>query len=451
MMILSEIAKAVNGELKGVDCKVSGVATDTRTISRGELFVALKGPNFDGHDFVGEAHQSGAVAALLQKESNEAIPQIIVADTLDALGALAASWRSRFSIPLVAVTGSNGKTTVKEMVGSILLTRGPCLISLGNLNNQIGLPLGLCRLNPHHHYAVVEMGMNRPGEIAYLSNLARPNVAIITNAAAAHLQGVGSVEGVAEAKAEILLELSNADVAILNRDDSYFDYWKQSAGNTSVISFGFHPEADVRALDYEPNHNRFHVCIRQQSIEIQLTLPGKHNVSNALAASAAAFSLGCELDQIKTGLQDLSHIPGRLQEKIGLHDLSILDDSYNANPASVKAGIDVLSDRSGTRILVLGEMGELGSDAESMHRDIGIYAEDREIDGLYGLGPMTRYSVKGFGKNGHYFRDRSDLIQELRTLANSQTTLLIKGSRRMHMEEVVSALQQPDSNLKGRC
>jgi len=440
MMCLSEIAASVRGELSGQDARIEGVSTDSRTLRPGELYIALKGPNFDGHRFVDAARAAGAVGAVVQTGIEAGLPLIQVADTRRALGDLAAAWRARFSLPLVAVTGSNGKTTVKEMIGAILRVKGPAHVSAGNLNNDIGLPLVLCGLRPEHQFAVVEMGMNHTGEIAYLARIARPTVAVINNASAAHLEGVGSLEAVVEAKGEILSGLEAGGVAVLNHDDVFFGHWRRMAGQHSVLSFGFHAGADVRAGEYAPDEGRFQLHVRDQSVMVSLPLPGRHNVANALAAAAAAFAVGLELDQIKAGLESVAAVPGRLRARPGPGGARILDDSYNANPASVAAGIDVLAAYPGQRILVLGDMAELGDDARALHEQVGRQARAKGIDFLHGLGQMSRAAVEAFGAAGEHHRERAELVARLRDRAGAGTTFLIKGSRSMRMDEIVAAL-----------
>lgn len=450
MMTLAEIAQGVQGELIGRDARIQGVSTDTRTLNRGELYVALKGPNFDGHAFLEAAREAGAAGALVQAENGAGLPLIKVGDTLTALGELARTWRSRFSIPVVAVTGSNGKTTVKEMIGAILTVKAPALISTGNLNNEIGVPLVLCGLRPEHQYAVIEMGMNHPGEIAYLSSLAAPTVAVITNAAAAHLEGLGSVESVADAKGEIMTGLGGGGVMVLNRDDPFFEHWQRMAASHTVLSFGFDAGADVRPSDCTEAEGRFRLHIRDREIDVALPLAGRHNIANALAAAAAAFAVGMDPGQIKTGLERVAPVPGRLCTRRGVGGARILDDSYNANPASVAAGIDVLAAHPGRRVMVLGDMAELGAEARAMHERVGEQARDKGIDALHGFGDMSEAAVRAFGRDGVHHRDRAELVTALRAEADNNTTILVKGSRCMHMDEIVEALAEESRAEGGR-
>jgi len=452
MMALSEIAASLRGELSGRDARIAGVSTDTRTLGLGELYIALQGPSFDGHDFLGAARDAGAAGAVVQRQAASAadLPLIRVGDTRRALGELATSWRTRFSIPVVAVTGSNGKTTVKEMAGAIFRARGATHVSAGNLNNDIGVPLVLCGLRPEHQYAVVEMGMNHAGEIAYLTRLARPTVAVINNAAAAHLGGLGSLDAIADAKGEILSGLGAGGVAVLNRDDRYFEHWRRMAARNSTLSFGFDPGANVRASDYVPAEHRFRLWLRDQPVDITLQLPGRHNVANALAAAAAAFAVGLDAAEIRAGLVRVEPVAGRLCPRRGAAGASILDDSYNANPGSVAAGLAVLAERPGKRILVLGDMAELGADAAALHEQVGRQAREAGIDAVYGLGELSRAAVEAFGGAGGHYSRRGALIEALRRQAGPQTTLLVKGSRSMRMDEVAAALDAAAADGEGR-
>jgi len=438
-MSLSEIAQGVKGELIGHDARIQGVSTDTRTLNGGELFVALKGLNFDGHGFIEAARDAGAAGAMVQADTDSGLPVIRVADTRKGLGDLAAAWRARFSIAVVAVTGSNGKTTVKEMIGAIAGTDAPALISTGNLNNDIGVPLVLCGLRPEHQCAVIEMGMNHAGEIGYLSRLAKPTVAVITNAAPAHLEGLGSVESVADAKGEIMSGLAAGGVVVLNRDDPFYEHWRRMAAGRVVLSFGLDPSSDVRASD-NSEAGRFRLHVRDRSIDVTLPLAGRHNVCNALAAAAAAFAAGVDLDRIKTGLERVKPVPGRLCVRKGVGGARLLDDSYNANPASVAAGIDVLAAQPGRRIMVFGDMGELGAEAGALHEQVGRQARSKGIDEFHGVGELSRLAVQAFGSAGSHYGDREDLVNRLKSRADSETTFLVKGSRFMRMDEVANAL-----------
>ena len=440
-MSLAQSAEAVNGKMIGANVEFDGVTTDTRRAGQGDLFVALVGPNFDGHDFISQAQAAGAVAALVSRKMNTELPYVVVDDTRIALGKLAAYWREQFSNPLVAVTGSNGKTTVKEMIASILGQSGPVCVTRGNLNNDIGVPLTLLSIQSTHRYAVVEMGMNHLGEISYLSSLAKPNVAVITNAAEAHLEGLGSVEKVAEAKGEIFDGAPDDAVAILNADDAYFDYWRSRIGNRRFISFGIDNDADFSA-DYESVEDGMKMFLKcsEGGIEMKLPLYGKHNVMNALAASAAAVAAGSSLADIKNGLEKLRSVAGRLEVKHGINGARVLDDTYNANPASVAAGLQVLRESQGERILVLGDMAELGDAAGGIHARVGELARRVGADRVFGYGPFSKQAVDHFGKGGKHFEERKALIDELRKCMKPDVTVLVKGSRKMQMEQVVDQI-----------
>jgi len=440
-MYLNEVAKAVQGDIKGSDVLIQGVSSDSRTLNTGEMFVALTGPHFDGHEFVAQAVTRAASAALVSHPVSTELPIVVVEDTTAALGRLGASWRERFDIPLIAVTGSNGKTTVKEMIGAILRQRHAGLVSAGNLNNAIGVPLTLCRLREPHRFAVVEMGMNHAGEIAYLTELTRPTIALITNAAAAHLEGLGDVAAVARAKAEIFDGLPAHGVAIINTDDEFAGLWRARAGTRRIISFGLTAGADVTAAyEFTPTGSVLELWTGAGEVEVVLPLPGRHNVVNALAAAAAALAADADLASIKAGLETIKAVPGRLMALAGRDDTLIYDDTYNANPASVYAALDVLAAATGERFLVLGDMAELGPGEVDWHARVGARARELGIDALYALGPLSEATVESFGAGGRHFDDIAGLIEALQEHARPGSRILVKGSRRMRMERVVAAL-----------
>ncbi|MGW8248045.1 MAG: UDP-N-acetylmuramoyl-tripeptide--D-alanyl-D-alanine ligase [Acidiferrobacterales bacterium] len=444
-MSLAQSAQAVNGKMIGANVEFTSVTTDTRKASPGDLFVALVGPNFDGHEFIAQAKTAGAVAALVSHKVNTELPYVVVEDTRIGLGRLAAFWRAQFEHPLVAVTGSNGKTTVKEMIAAILRESGPVCVTRGNLNNDIGVPLTLLSIQPEHRYAVIEMGMNHLGEISYLSSLAKPDVAVITNAAEAHLEGLGSIEKVAQAKGEIFDGAPADAVAVLNADDAYYKYWKSRIGNKRYISFGLDNPADFSA-EYESVEDGLNIFLKcsEGGIEMKLPLYGKHNVMNALAASAAAVAAGSSLADIKNGLEKLRSVAGRLEVKKGINGARVLDDTYNANPASVAAGLQVLRESKGECILVLGDMAELGDAAGGIHARVGELARRVGADRVFGYGPFSKEAVDHFGKGGKHFEDRQKLIDELRECMNPEVTVLVKGSRKMQMEQVVNQITVDD-------
>lgn len=454
-MRLSEAAQAVNGRVVGVDVAFEAVSSDSRAIQAGDLFVALRGERFDGHDFVADCLQRGAVAAMVDGKWNAGAtgPLLVVEDTRLALGALASCWRDKFHIPVAAVTGSNGKTTVKEMLAAILRgnsTEDAVLATQGNLNNDIGLPLTLFKLTAAHRYAVIEMGMNHPGEISYLTRLARPDVALINNALQAHLEGLGSVEAVAHAKGEIFEGLADDGTAIINADDQFAPLWKQLAAPRKIMTFGLDVAADVSA-DYQLKADSSEIALKtpRGTATLQLAVPGLHNVRNALAATAAALAMGTSLEAIVAGLQAYGGVKGRLQRKPGKQGASIIDDTYNANPASMRAAIDVLAACPGKRVLVLGDMGELGADAAAMHREIGAYARKAGLETLLVLGELAKEMAAGFGNGARHFESPEALAEVLAKQLSADTTVLVKGSRFMRMERVVNLLLADDNDREG--
>lgn len=445
MMNFSQLAEIVDGRLIGGDGHFVSVSTDSRAIVAGDLFVALRGEYFDGAKFVRGAAMDGAVAALVNADSfcgETACPQILVDDTRLALGVLAAHWRSRFPVPLVGITGSNGKTTVKEMLAGILREHlsddDAVLATKGNLNNDIGLPLTLLKLRPHHRYAVIEMGMNHPGEIHYLSNLAKPDVALVNNAGSAHLAGLGTVAAVAAAKGEIFSGLGALGVAIINADDDHAALWRTLAADHPVISFALEHPAEIRA-DWQPRGlvSQLTVQTPEETFEIELNVPGIHNARNALAAIAAARALAVPAVSIVRGLNAFSGVAGRLQRKAALKGALLIDDTYNANPASLHAALEVLAQRPGKRILVLGDMGELGAEAARLHAEIGVEAKQLGIQQLLALGDLTTYTVDEFGAGAQHFERIEMLLSSLEEHLGEETTVLVKGSRFMKMERVV--------------
>lgn len=442
------------GAAEGADIRIARVSTDTRKIQPGDLFVALRGENFDAHDFVAQAQRQGAVAAVVERLLPLDIAQLIVADTRLALGAIAQYNRTFFAGPLIAVTGSSGKTTVKEMLATILAAAGPTLATKGNLNNDIGVPLTLFELEQQHRYAVIEMGASGPGEIDYVSGLARPDVAVLNNAFGAHLEGFGSLEGVVRAKGEIFNGLNAGGTAVVNADDPHADYWLRQLELRRVLRFGLErSDVDVTAtgLFYQPSGcHGFELVLGQQRAPVHLQVLGRHNVANALAAAAAAFAAGLDLGVIVQGLERFEAVAGRMKPVPGAAGCRVIDDSYNANPASVKAAIDVLAGLPGERVLVLGDMAELGPDAAQQHAEVGVYAAAAGIDRFCATGPLCRHAIEAYcragGVGGQSFDNRADLTSTLITLAHARMTLLIKGSRSAAMDQVVSGLTQGDSH-----
>jgi len=460
MMLLSQAAQVLGGKLipfdgaqdRGQDVLFTAVCSDSRAVAPGDLFIALQGENFDGSEFVAGAAQSGAVAALVNAASyhgaESSCPLLLVEDTRLALGRLASHWREQFSIPLVAVTGSNGKTTVKEMLAGILRTAegsaDAVLATQGNLNNDIGMPLTLLKLRIVHRYAVIEMGMNHSGEIDYLTRLARPDVAIVNNAGSAHLAGLGSVEAVARAKGEIFAGLPENGIAVINADDAHAPLWRKLAGSRTVIEFGLERNVAVHAQWHPQDHGaHIEVSTPQGSFIANLQVPGVHNVRNALAATAAALALHVALPAIAVGLEKFSGVAGRLQRKAAMHGAVLIDDSYNANPASLHAALKVLAQASGKKILVLGDMGELGDAAVRLHGEIGTEARRLGVGELLALGELTTHAVHKFGTGARHFERIEDLLATLDKDMDADSTVLVKGSRFMRMERVVQHCTAP--------
>ncbi len=448
---LSEIAGPLSGRIAGADVAFTGCGTDTRTLAVGELFVALCGPRYDGHEFVLEAKERGAVAAIVDKPVAASLPLLVVPDTREALGALAALWRARFPIPLCAVTGSNGKTTVKEMLLSILSRAGATAATRGNLNNDIGVPLSLFALDDTHRYAVMEMGANHPGEIARLCRIAEPSVAVVTGCAPAHLEGFGSVEGIARAKGEVYAGLGADGVAVINQDDDFAPLWHRLAGPRRRIGFGLRPGAGVTARRAPPHlklagdtalGSRFLLETPRGAAAVHLPLLGTHNVLNACAAAACAQALGISIEHTVGGLESVKAMRGRLTACDGPPGVRVFDDSYNANPGSLQAALEVLAHCRGERWLVLGDMGELGAEGPTLHRDAGRLAKTLGIERLYGLGDLCRESVAGFGPGAKHFSDIESLQTALNADLHAGVHLLVKGSRSMRMERVVVELRQ---------
>jgi UDP-N-acetylmuramoyl-tripeptide--D-alanyl-D-alanine ligase len=445
-MRLSEAADLLQSGLHGNDVEFSGCSTDTRSLTKGSLFIALRGENFDGHDFVEQAIHGGAAAALVEREiSDKAVPIIIVEDSRGAMGKLASAWRNRFSLPLIAVTGSNGKSTVKEMLASILSQQAPVLSTSGNFNNDIGVPLTLFGLDQQHRFAVIEMGANHPGEIRNLAKMARPDIALITLCAPAHIEGFGSIEGVANAKAEIFSGLSTDGVAIINADDKYAKDWLEKIADHKRLTFALDNNADVSASELRMDeHNgctTFTLTTACAQSQIKLNLPGLHNVRNALAAAACCAALNIPLSQVRDGLQLMQPVKGRLQVKHGLKNSRIIDDTYNANPASLEVAIQVATATSSRSWLVLGDMGELGELALSSHQQAGENARAAGIERLYALGELSKHTVQAFGAGARHFEDRQDLITTLKSELEEGITVLVKGSRAMTMEDIVQSLE----------
>ena len=462
MMRLSEAARAISAELRGEDCAFEAVSTDTRALAPRALFVALRGERYDGHDFLAQAAVKQAAGALVQesglgaRKPGLALPLLVVEDTRFALGTLAAYWRARFSAPLVALTGSNGKTTVKEMLAGILRAAGgedAVLATRGNLNNDIGVPLTLLEWRPAHRHAVVEMGMNHAGEIRYLARLAAPDVALVTNAGPAHIEFLGSEEAIARAKGEIFEGLKAGGTAVINADDRFAALWRGLAADRKVVDFGIERKAAVTAT-YALRYLESEIVVKTPLGDAATVLkaPGVHNVRNALAASAAAVALRVPAPAIAQGLARFAGIKGRLQKKAGLNGATLIDDTYNANPQSVRAAIAVLAQAPGRKLLVLGDMGELGAEAAAMHAEVGDFAQRSGIDRIFTLGELSAHAARAFGAGARHFTRIEDLLAEVKNALAPGVTVLIKGSRFMQMERIVKSFefQVPSSESENK-
>ena len=446
-MSLSRAAAAMKGVLHGGDRTFDGVSTDTRTLRRDELFIALSGPNFDGANFVKQARQKGAAGAVVAATVEQDIAQIVVDDTKLALGRLAQAWRQEQDVSVVGITGSNGKTTVKELAAACLAANEPTLATEGNLNNDIGLPLMLMRLDASHRYAVLELGANHLGEIAYLTSLATPDIVVITNAGEAHLEGFGSREGIACGKGEILQDDARPRLAVLNADDEYFDYWRPLVADTRVISFGLAPAADVRGSDVvvDKGLTRFLLHIGATAVPVSLQLAGSHNVLNACAAAAVATGVGMAPEEIAAALESVGPVAGRLQALPGQCGATLYDDSYNASPLSVVAAAEFLVSLPGESWIVLGDMKELGAKEERLHAEVGEALQKAGIDRLFTTGDLCRFAAEAFGEKAEWYPSIEALTEDvLRSLA-APVNVLVKGSRAMRMERVVDALRAPEA------
>ncbi|MBL6750160.1 MAG: UDP-N-acetylmuramoyl-tripeptide--D-alanyl-D-alanine ligase [Nevskia sp.] len=450
---LSDAARRIGARLHGADAAFQRVGSDSRSLRRGDLFVALRGERFDGHDYVLRAASLGAAGALVSHVVEGGPPQLCVDDTLAGLQAYAASWRRDFELPLVAVTGSSGKTTTRQMIAAVCAARGPVLSSQGNLNNHIGVPLTLLGLRGAHRTAVIEMGANHAGEIARLCQIAVPDVAVVTQAGDAHLEGFGSREGVARAKGEMFAALGGRGVAVINRDDAYFELWRGLAGAAAVISFGLREGADVTARDIDLQArldggeagaaSRFTLVTPHGEARVELPLPGRHNVANALAAAAAGLAVGLEPPAIAAGLGRVAAVSGRLNWCAARGGARLLDDSYNANPTSLRAALELLAGLPGQRWVVLGDMRELGADEAALHEDAGRAARALGLERLYTTGALARHAADGFGPHARHFDTQQALVEALQddiAEAGAGVAVLVKGSRSSRMDRVVAAL-----------
>ncbi|MDX2319513.1 MAG: UDP-N-acetylmuramoyl-tripeptide--D-alanyl-D-alanine ligase [Moritella sp.] len=448
-LALTAIAVQLNSKLQGDDLVISAVSTDTRTIKAGDLFVALSGDNFDANGFVAQAAKQGAIAAIVTKKQAVDIPQIVVKDSRIALGLLGKMVREQVQPKVAALTGSNGKTTTKEMLAAILKLVAPTLATAGNFNNDIGVPLTLLRLQADDQFAVMELGANHKKEIAYTTGLVLPDVVLINNVDAAHLEGFGDLQGVASAKSEILSGVKQQGLAVLNRDDKFYQYWLRKVDAQRQVSFSVvDADADYFAADIEfddAGNPAFKLCTPSADCTINLAVAGRHNVANALAAAAMASCFGIDINIIKLGLESMVNVQGRLKISQLSPRIRIIDDTYNANIASVKAAIDVLTHFPSTTVLVMGDMGELGSSTADMHQQVGHYAQQQQVDHVYTCGALSREAALTAGESGRAFLAQSALVDALVELVTTAPetqlfTLLFKGSRSAKMEQVISLL-----------
>jgi UDP-N-acetylmuramoyl-tripeptide--D-alanyl-D-alanine ligase len=428
------------------------VTTDSRKLQKGDLFIALRGDNFDGHAFVDQIAKQGACAAVVEKKQASVLPQLVVDNTVHALGHLGAMNREQFHGPVIAITGSSGKTTVKQMIASILavVTQDPAkvLATRGNLNNHIGVPQTLLEINRQHEYAVIEMGASAMGEIGYLAKMSQPQVSVINNVGTAHVGGFGSVDNIASGKGEIYQYLDRKGVAVINADDKYSAQWLKQTAAFRQITFSVNPssvnrEADVTAKNISHNNAgcfSFDLIYKKDQCAVQLPIIGEHNIANALAAAACCLALNIDLDAIKRGLEKVVNVAGRMQIKKGINNSCLIDDTYNANPASVRAAIDALCGMEGTRLLILGDMAELGEQSDALHREMGVYARQKGIPRLFTVGKASIVAAQAFGDGAQHFVKKDAVINACKHLVQKNFIVLVKGSRSSGMEDVVNGL-----------
>jgi UDP-N-acetylmuramoyl-tripeptide--D-alanyl-D-alanine ligase len=451
MMRLSAIALWARGHLIGADVDVMRVTIDTRKVQAGDLFVAIKGERVDGHDFLADAMARGAAAALVTRKVDSPLPQVVVDDTALALGDLASAMRAQSNVRVIGITGSNGKTTVKTLTASILSRHGRTHVNAGNYNNELGLPLTLLAMPQDTEFAVLEMGAGKPGDIAYLAAIARPDISLVNTIAPAHLERMGSVEGVAETKGALYQALPVDGVAIINADDAFASFFAGLAGSRRQLRFGLTHKADIGAdiVDQRVDGSHFVLSTPVGDADVHLPLAGRHNIANALAAASIALALDVPLDTIVEGLEQVPGVAGRLQLERMPAGWTLIDDSYNANPGSVGAAIDTLALADGERWLVLGDMAELGDNAMALHAGIGERARQQGIDRMFAVGPLSAAAIKAFGERGEHYADKAALTAALKQQLHSGVTCLIKGSRSAGMDQVVAALRGSKGNGEG--
>lgn len=444
-MTLSALNHVMKGQPSGPDVSFQCVSTDTRTLRAGDLYVALVGESFDGNEFTWQAFENGACGAVVNELVAVDKPQLRVADTTVALGEIARLNRLQSQARVIAVTGSQGKTTVKEMIGCILGVSHPVLITKANFNNHVGVPLTLLELNATHERAVIELGASGPGEIAYTVKMVMPQVAVITNAAATHIEGFGDLQGVVRTKGEIIDGLPADGVVVLNADDANLQAWMERAAGRRVVTFGMNQTtADCFATGIRSSAGAgsvFTLHTPTGSISISLALLGLHNVVNAVAAAAASMAAGCSLEEVKTGLECVKAVPGRMNVLSGVGGAVLIDDSYNASPSSFHAAIDALAAYVGHRILVVGDMAELGSQSEAAHAEVGQYARAQGIDNLWSAGRLSALASQSFGSGGTHFDSQKALVEQALTVFRPGIIALVKGSRSAAMDKVVEQLK----------
>jgi len=442
-MHLSQLTDILQGQLIGEDREFKNVSIDSRTVQNGDCFFAIKGEFFDGHDFIDAVAKKNAAVIIVDRHVNSAIPSIVVQNTRHALIQLARFYRENTPIPVAAITGSCGKTTTRALLENILKQSGNVLASQKSFNNDIGLPLTLLQLKPTHDFIVLEIGTNHPGEIAHLAKIAKPTIAAITMVAPVHIEHFGNSEAIAREKGSLFENLTPDGIAVINADDAFANLWKKLSQNHRIITFGREKKSDVMAHDIQITQNgqtTFTLILPNKSESISLPLLGEHNVINALCAAAMAFALNISPEAIKKGLETAQSEYGRLIEKKGFTGAIIIDDSYNANPTSVKAAIMLLTHRSKNAILVLGDMAELGDISDKMHTEVGEFAKNAGIKQLFCYGKHSAQTAKAFGKQAEHFEDQQQLANALKKYLTQDTTVLVKGSRSMKMEKIVEAL-----------
>ena len=446
-LTLQSVGEMVGGKVYGGDVAVESVSIDSRTVERGALFVALRGEHYDGHDYIDKAYSAGAVAVMSCRKADISIPRIEVADTLAALAQFANQWRQQLQLLVIALTGSNGKTTTKNMLFSIMRRCREAIATKGNLNNHIGVPLTVLRFRPEHRCAVVEMGANHAGEIRSLCEIVKPRIGMVLNASAAHIEGFGDLDGVAAAKGEIYKALPSDGIGVLNCDDPYYEYWRQCFKGERVLKFGFSATADVTAKKVDEEQVMLRVAGDERPCRVRLA--GQHNIMNAMAAACAAHAAGIDTDTIVAGLEAVEPMPGRLKMMRGVGGLSLIDDSYNANPSSLRAALDVLSQSSRCRWLALGDMSELGPESEAMHIGAALDAKSAGVERLLTVGSQTQATTNEFGKGAKHFESLDAMTRYIKSEASPDICLLVKGSRSAGMEKLVRALTENSSQVMG--